>query len=255
MLGKLLKYELPAMGRRLLPLYAAWAATAIFLGVATQMSSSKSDFASVISILLYTAIATAIMVMTVVMIIQRYSNSLLGDEAYFNQVLPVSMAAHIGNKLISATIWTVVTGIVALITILLAFLGGGFVVGFDSFQSSYINVPDKFWLYVFEFMLLMIAGIVKTIMQIYAAVTIGHQAQNHTTLASIGAYIGVLMFEGMVGRAMIGIIPSFNRVMYSSDGFFEFTQVFIPGFLAAAAFSALYFFICRYLMEKKLNLA
>jgi len=82
MLGKLLKYELPAMGRRLLPLYAAWAATAIFLGVATQMSSSKSDFASVISILLYTAIATAIMVMTVVMIIQRYSNSLLGDEAY-----------------------------------------------------------------------------------------------------------------------------------------------------------------------------
>ena len=29
MLGKLLKYEIPAMGRKLLPLYAAWAVTAV----------------------------------------------------------------------------------------------------------------------------------------------------------------------------------------------------------------------------------
>ena len=105
MLGKLLKYEIPAMGRKLLPLYAAWAVTALFLGLTAQGAGSKSEFMVVISALLYTAVATAIFVMTIILIVQRYSNSLLGDEAYFNHVLPVSVSEHIGNKAISATIW------------------------------------------------------------------------------------------------------------------------------------------------------
>ncbi len=104
MLGKLLKYEIPAMGRKLLPLYAAWAATALLLGLTTQSAESKNEFMVVISALLYTAIATTILVMTIILIVQRFSNSLLGDEAYFNHVLPVSVAEHIGNKAISATL-------------------------------------------------------------------------------------------------------------------------------------------------------
>ena len=80
MLGKLLKYEIPAMGRRLLPLYVAWAATALLLGLTTQSAESKTEYMVVISALLYTAVATAIFVMTIVLIVQRYNNSLLGDE-------------------------------------------------------------------------------------------------------------------------------------------------------------------------------
>ena len=104
MLGKLLKYEIPAMGRKMLPLYAAWAVTALFLGLSTQAAESKSEFIVVLTGLLYTVVTTAIVVMTVILIVQRYSNSLLGDEAYFNHVLPVSAAEHIGNKLISAIV-------------------------------------------------------------------------------------------------------------------------------------------------------
>ena len=187
MLGKLLKYELPAMGRKLLPLYAAWAVTALVLGLSLQSSASKNDFIAVMSVLLYVAVATEIAVMTLVMIIQRYSKSLLGDEAYFNQVLPVSVSAHIGNKLISATIWVTVTALAALLTGVLILLGGGIVTGFESYDPSYIEIPKNFWLYAFEFLILMIAGTVKTVMQIYTAVTIGHQVQDHVTLASIGA--------------------------------------------------------------------
>ena len=62
MLGKLLKYEIPAMGRKLLPLYAAWAVTALLLGLTAQSAESKSEFMVVISALLYTAIATTIFV-------------------------------------------------------------------------------------------------------------------------------------------------------------------------------------------------
>ena len=260
MLGKLLKYEIPAMGRKLLPLYLAWAVTALLLGLAAQSAESKSEFMVVISALLYTAIATAIFVMTVLLIIQRYSNSLLGDEAYFNHVLPVSVSAHIGNKAISATVWIFITVLVAILTGILIAIGAIIVGARDINFMEMIHdlweidfdLPKHFWLYAIEMLILAIAGIVKTIMQIYAAITIGHQAQNRTTLASIAAYIVILIFESSVGRVFL---PMLMKLDYHPDGYLDFTKIFIPGFLAAAAFSAIYFFICKYLMEKRLNLA
>ena len=258
MLGKLLKYEIPAMGRKLLPLYVAWSATALLLGLTTQSAESKSEFMVVISALLYTAIATAIFVMTIILIVQRYSNSLLGDEAYFNHVLPVSVAEHIGNKAISATLWIFVTIMVAMLTGILIGIGalivsGEFISLRELIRGFYeIELPKHFGLYVIEVLLLGITGIVKTIMQIYAAITIGHQVPNRTTLASIGAYILIMIFESSVGRIML---PLFINLEYSADGFVNFNRVFIPGFIMAVIFSVIYFFICKYLMEKRLNLA
>ena len=257
MLGKLLKYEIPAMGRKLVPLYAAWAVTAIFLGLTTQSAESKSEFMVVISALLYTAIATTIFVMTIILIVQRYSNSLLGDEAYFNHVLPVSVSEHIGNKAISATIWICVTILVAVFTAILIGIGAIIVSGefsFADFMHDFLRIqfPKHFLLYFIESLIMMIVGIVKTIMQIYAAITIGHQAQNHTTLASIGAYIALMIVESTVGRMLL---PVFMKVQYNADGILNFNRVFFPAVIAAIAFSAIYFFVCKYLMENRLNLA
>ena len=258
MLGKLLKYEIPAMGRKLLPLYAAWAATALLLGLTTQSADSKNEFMVVISALLYTAIATTIFVMTIIMIVQRYNNSLLGDEAYFNHVLPVTVAEHIGNKAISATLWIFVTLLVAIFTGILIGIGalivsGEFISLRELIRGFYeIELPKHFGLYVIEVLLLTITGTVKTIMQIYAAITIGHQVPNRTTLASIGAYILIMIFESSVGRAML---PLFINLEYNADGFVNFNRVFIPGFIMAVIFSVIYFFICKYLMENRLNLA
>lgn len=257
MLGKLLKYEIPAMGRKLVPLYAAWAATALFLGLTTQSAESKSEFMVVISALLYTAVATAIFVMTIVMIVQRYNNSLLGDEAYFNHVLPVSVSAHIGNKAISATLWILITILVAIFTGILIGIGALIVSGEvlslrELFRDLFaIDFPDHFGLYAIEVLIMMITGTVKTIMQIYAAITIGHQAQNRTTLASIGAYILILVFESTVGRMFIPLFANFATL---KNGFRDFTIIFIIGVIAAAAFSAIYFFVCKYLMENRLDL-
>lgn len=260
MLGKLLKYEIPAMGRKLFPLYAAWAATALLLGLATQAAETKSEFMVVISALLYTAVATAIFVMTIILIVQRYNNSLLGDEAYFNHVLPVSVSAHIGNKAISAMIWIFVTILVAILTGLLIGIGALIVSGeainlkdlFRALHEIRLHLPEHFGLYFFEVLILAVTGIVKTIMQIYAAITIGHQAPNRTTLASIGAYILILVFESSVGRMLL---PLFMKVDYGADGFINFSMIFVPAFLASVAFSVIYFFVCKYLMEKRLNLA
>ncbi len=260
MLGKLLKYEIPAMGRKLLPLYAAWAATALLLGLTTQSAETKTEYMVVISALLYTAIATAIFVMTVILIVQRYSNSLLGDEAYFNHVLPVSVSAHIGNKAISALIWIFVTILAAILTAILIAIGavivsgGAFSLGemIRSLMSIDFDLPKHFWLYALEILILLTASAGKTIMQIYAAITIGHQVQNHTTLAAIGAYIVIGMFETSVARPLA---PLIFKAEYDVDGFMNFSRIFVPALIMTLLLSAIYFFICKYLMEKRLNLA
>jgi hypothetical protein len=174
-------------------------------------------------------------------------------------VLPVSVSAHIGNKAISAMIWIFITILVAILTGLLIGIGALIVSGeainlqdlFRALHELRLHLPEHFGLYFFEVLILAVTGIVKTIMQIYAAVTIGHQAPNRTTLASIGAYILILVFESSVGRMLMPLMMAVD----SMDSFAGINRVFVPALLTTIGFSAIYFFVCKYLMEKRLNLA
>lgn len=255
MLGKLLKYEIPALGRRLVPLYIGWAVTAALLGLAIGPAASKSDFMVVLTGMLYSAAATAVVVMAVIMIVQRYSKSLLGDEAYFNQVLPVTAAEHIASKAISALIWVLVSGLAMFITgIIIALFSGDILEVFRDFADIWhdivMNIKNVEWLILLELLILCIFSITKSVLAVYAAITIGHQSQKHTTLASIGAYIGVLFFETFIGRSIMGIFPNFFR----NFDIYNFHSFFFGAILVTLILGAIYFFICRYLMEKRLNL-
>ena len=151
------------------------------------------------------------------------------------------------------------TVLVAVLTAVLIGIGAMIVAGpefsfremIHDLMNMQLDWPKHLGLYIVEVLIMVIASAVKTIMQIYAAITIGHQAQNRTTLASIGAYILILVFESIVGRMFI---PLFAKIGFSEDEFLNFTMIFIVGVIAAAAFSAVYFFVCKYLMEKRLNL-
>ena len=70
------------------------------------------------------------------------------------------------------------------------------------------------------------------------------------TLASIGAYIGVMVFEGFV--AWILIKADLQTHFMTVEEFQSFVWL---GVLVSVALGAVYFLICRYLMDKRLNLA
>lgn len=251
MLGKLLKYEIPALGRRLVPLYIGWIATAALLGLMVGPLQKESEFMIVISALLYTAAATAVVVMAVVMIIQRYNNSLLGDEAYFNQVLPVTASQHIASKTISAMLWVLLSMVAMAVTgIIIAMFSGHFL---DIFKVNWLEFLSKVdWLTVILVLLVTVFGITKSVLQIYAAITIGRQAKQHTTLAAIGAYIGLMIAETFVGRGVTEAMSfKFYDVFNSIAGF---RMTMLIALVVTIAIGVIYFFICNYLMEKKLNL-
>jgi hypothetical protein len=257
MLGKLLKYEVPAMGRKLGPLYIAWAAASIMLGLSIG-SLNGTGFIEILGPLVYAGVSIAVFVMMIVLIIQKYSNSLLGDEAYFNLTMPVSISEHIANKAISALVWTVLTSLAALASGLLILIFSGSMKdlftsdGWREFWEGIGSLKGKFILLLAEFIIVCILSIVKSILAIYAAITIGHQAKNRTTLASIGAYIALLIGESMIGNICIQL--GMNTTIDVSD--YTGTQlILLAAFVVTMILSAVYFFICKLLMEKHLNLA
>ena len=257
MLAKLLKYEIPTMGRKLGPLFLAWLAASVLLGL--SLNPLNEGYLQIMAPLIYGMVTTAVFVMYIILIIQRYNSSLLGDEAYFNLTLPVSMNEHIANKAISALIWTVITGFAALASVLIiATVSGALGFAWREFIDGFKGFPAVGYLVFLEVMVVGVFSIVKSILAIYAAITIGHQVSQRTTLASIGAYIVLMIIESSIGSLFVSLGLKAEANMYINEAFNDlegFHLIMLVSLLITVAFSAAYFFICKYLMEKRLNLA
>ena len=259
MLGKLFKYEFPAMGRRLGPLFIAWAAASVLLGLSIGRFNG-TGFIEVLYVLIYVMVTVAVFVMFIMLIIQKYKNSLLGDEAYFNLTLPVSASEHIANKTLSALVWSALTTVAAIVSGLIIALFAGelsniFGEDWAEFWKELSLLGAKEWLIIVEIFVIGILSSVKSVLAIYAAITIGHQAKQRTTLASIGAYIGLMIAESSIGNIFLNV---FNLVNMNTDidisDYSESQAMLLIALVVTLALSAAYFFICKYMMENKLNL-
>ncbi len=125
MLGKLLKYEMRASARMLLPLYAgtllvaALCSLQMWLSMPRRMphhevmtfrtlSGGVSETVTDFSFFLFLILCVVIVVLTIVIVVQRYNRSLLGDEGYLMFTLPVTHTKLLLSKFCAAVIWVVV---------------------------------------------------------------------------------------------------------------------------------------------------
>ena len=114
MLGKLLKYELKAMGRIILPLYlvlilaAGLFAVNIKLNDKTQTLSGFMNILSIITTILFVACIFVVVIVMIFLVVQRFYKNLLGQEGYLMFTLPASTLEHILSKMLSSMIWIVV---------------------------------------------------------------------------------------------------------------------------------------------------
>ena len=111
MLGKLMKYELKACGRIFVPLYVAILVVAAIIGV---FSNTESFQVASILIFILMALFIGLMVVTIVLIIQRFKKSLLEDEGYLMFTLPVSIKNLILSKYLTSLIYIILSTIIAI---------------------------------------------------------------------------------------------------------------------------------------------
>ena len=261
MLGKLLKYELAATGRRLPLLYGVLIVISLLFGIIIGTGAWDNVVVGRISTALYVMAAITLGLLTLIVLIQRFYKNLLGNEGYLMMTLPAGPGAHVASKLISATIWIIlggIAGVVALNLLLYFTSGGTWYFSFRAFAEMIKGAlaADGGWLVLVELVVLVILVCAEIAAKVYAAIAIGHQWSNHRALGAVLAYVGLSVIEA------IASIPLQN--IFGEDGFYwdnwsgttvHETQIFFLLLIAVVGVMlAIYWFVTWILVKKRLNL-
>lgn len=266
MLKKLIKYEWRATSRVLLPLYGAMILLALVnrllwfsFSDAVRLTGAAGDIARGISMTVYVGVVVAAFVITFVVLIQRFYKSLLGDEGYLMFTLPVTVAHNIWAKTIVASIMSVLSGVAAIISVLvlstdLQFWSAVFEELGDVFQALFSSA--HYPLYALEFILLLILSMVGSMLTLYLCMAIGHLAKRHRVAASIGAYFGLCVLMQMIFSIFINFVNwgGMNQLLSNLGPYTSLHVGMLLWIAFTVADAGLCFFFTNYILKNKLNL-
>lgn len=269
MLGKLLKYEIKASGRILLPIYGAvlimGVISTLFVRTTPDMDWSNTVMTAltVVSVVLFFGLIFAALCLSFVISIMRFKKNLLGEEGYLMNTLPVSTWQNIAAKLIIALLYQIISFIVAVIAgILFVVVGANAPVGeiFDAFAEVfriiYSPLGNVFWLYAAEFCILMLISLAGANMMIYASMSVGHSMNSHKVISSVAVFLGFYI----VGQIINSFLLAGATAFYDSAGSYAISASYRPqpmilgAIVLELAYAAAYFFITKYFLKRKLNL-
>lgn len=269
MFGKLCKYEWKYLMRFFLPMWGV----VLLLSVINRFSmpmmvngggSNGKEIAGAMLFLALVIATCAVCVVAMVVIIQRFYNGLLKDEGYLMFTLPVKSGALINAKGLVAVVMMLITGVVCVAVI--------FIVATQDvtwreltegmrwlFHNSDLSGLD--WAMIILWgIVLCVAGTAAELYRIYMAMALGHLAKKHRVGWAVVAYIGVVMVQSTLSNIILfnvnwdGAWNFLDRIMSGMSS----TQVVVVSELAFsvgyALLTALFFFITRQILEKRLNL-
>lgn len=265
MLGKLMRYEVKATGRTLVPLYGALIAFAIinkifFFG---NVPLNKVNFEfldgipAAISIFAYGCIMAAVFIVTFFIIIQRFYKNLLGDEGYLMNTLPVATWKNISSKLIVAMLWTIISAFVAMLSIFIM------VFNVETFKEFFPQLGELLYKIYSQFGLnpyilgieIIICGLLQlsmNILMIYSSISLGHLFNKRKILCSFGAFIILnLIMNTITSTIGLSFTKSFPDV---SQPFTMIHGVILGAIILNLLFFIAYFLITNYIIKNKLNL-
>ncbi len=266
MLGKLLKYDLKAMGRLLLPLYGAVILmgfiSIFFFGNGNTDSALFNTFSffrliTVLVYVLYTLLIAASLVLSLVLSVSHFRKNLLGSQGYLMNTLPVKPAANIASILISSCIFQIGAMVVSLFTVLFSVCAGTGTNILDIFKAisrltSILSEDPIIILRMFEVALLGLVTLIGTNLMLYASMAVGHSFSAKKTFKSILTFIGFYIVSQIINSIIISCISQ-SEVFYTS--LLETADMFIVGVIVLqAVYAAAYWFITSYFLKNKLNL-
>lgn len=270
MLGKLLKYELKSTARIFLPFYAAVLVLSVLNRVLFVILENV-EFLQIPRFLVmatYVFIIIATFIMTYIVMIQRFYKNLLGEEGYLSMTLPVKTSSHILSKGISSAIWILSTIIITLISIFIMLPNYDFLTQFSTFWAGASAefrelLGLNFELLFTAIILITFVAIITSILMIYTAISFGQLSNKHKVLTSFGAYVAIYAIVQTIGASFLGILSSTSLFNHMEINVLttppETISKFVLGTLIGVmvieiVLCVAYFFVTRYLLDKKLNL-
>lgn len=259
MLGKVLKYDLKALFRCLIPLYVLL----LGLGVMVRLLGffdNISIIAIICGLMMVALVFLAVLsfVLTGIFSVKHYLENLFKDEGYLTHTLPVKKGTLLVSKVLSSLITFILTALVLLVSLLIAFYQEGlFGDVIKAFNLSFFGTK------VYEVILFMIVyGIIAyltTILMIYAAIAIGFSRSSNKVVSSVVcAFVFYFVMEFIylvILSAIIVINPTFISNLDSEVFMMRDLICFFAIFMVLTALlGGVYYYISYRYMNKKLNL-
>ncbi len=273
MLGKLIKYEFRSSMRKIGIAWAAMLGMAVIAGVFSRIgllkiSGNGSSLAWILSLLkdvsmfLYVSLIVAAIVVTVMIIISRFKNGLLGDEGYLMHTLPVSKTELIASKGLVAAVVLLgsMLAISLSITLMNSIIDKAQVArNIRAFFGPFIKEPMTI-LFFIEGVILFVACILIIIYKIYLAMSIAQLSDDHRGLIAIGAYFGI-----NIAVAILGTIAGFLTVELSigklivqmirgTGNYAQVNLMALLAFIVLAAVLVILHVITERILSNRLNL-
>jgi len=259
MLRKLMKYEFKATGRVFLPLLAELLILSL---VNKLLSYLPVEAPQVIGTVISVILMVGIMVLTFVITLQRFRNNLLSNEGHLMMTLPVKTDCIILSKMFVAAIWSVVSALVVIISIVIIAVSEislSDIIEFFRYIGGLIRVsPAATVAYTIEAIIGLALSLFAGILLLYACMSLSMLVNKRRGLFTFGAFIVITTAVQVVSTALIaiGAVLGVNGWLNSSSIslFWQIQLVVIVLLLLEAVMCAVFFFITRHMLKNRLNL-
>ncbi|PHV70603.1 ABC transporter permease [Sporanaerobium hydrogeniformans] len=256
MLGKLLKYEAKATARTFIPIYIA---LLIVSAINRVFRMNNIEMGFTLSVLVIVGLFIALGVITLIMIIQRFSKNLLSDEGYLMFTLPVKISDLILSKLIISFLWTVISGIVAILAILILLGDATFfsqikeLITVANWNYFLEGIRQEFGgnpiFFIVEVPIISLCMYINTVLMIYLSISVGQLPifNKHRVLFSFITYF-IITTVGQWAIMIIGNIIDYSGFSISSNMGLNLITI------GCIAVDIALFMIINFILKKHLNL-
>lgn len=275
MTGKLIKYEFRSIIKQIGIVWIALPVTALLLSFSDWIISGNElmpersgifgDILLMVTSFLYGGIFMAMAAITCLIVLMRFYKGLLRDEGYLMHTLPVKTWQLITAKGVVAACVVLGSILIAIFSIFMLNAIGGFSDIGDMLAqigNLYGEHPVAF-LYTLEILVIAIMAILKSIYQVYAAMSIGQLAPKHRIAFSVLAYIGIgavmmilfiLLISFLGTDMMAGAVKWMVNGLDNMDTEQGVQLVALLFFLSQAVQVVIFHVVSERILNKRLNL-
>lgn len=270
MLGKLMKHEFRATSRLMLPLLVVVLGLAalerVYDGILGNIHSDLGLVNVLQFLLLFAFIVSLIaaVICAVVLMVQRFSKNLMGDEGYLMFTLPVNQHQLIVSKLLVSIVWFLAVIAVDILAVFIASYQQGMLSELiDALAATWRNMRQLFsgaqgWI-VTELVLLMLVSLAMSCLQFYAPIAIGHSFARRKGLYSVIFFFAIQFVMQILGISSIDVSAEYlfgwDVTVTAVDAFGQQLHNFLLYSLGTTTVATVVLYLITWLMMKKrLNL-
>lgn len=266
MLGKLIKYDLKALSRFVLPLFAVLIGSSIALRICVEIFKFDGAGSNIIASILVFVIAFVYVISLLgcgfavyIMIALNYHKSLMSDRGYFYLTLPVTHDMHLISKLLAGAAVIILSAVAFVVSFLPLFVGNIALPDILEFISDGWELIRTYMLAkngVLIIILTVFVALFGSQIVIFFCITLGQLMPNHRILGAFLAFIGHLILSRTISSifASIGFKNTLIDI-YDMDILAEtLSSVLLTTIIYYVVIYAIEYVATRMVLKYKLNI-